>query len=142
MVKRGDLPEPTSAAHLARLKPSGRVGGKMSRTACEDPDKAKYIGRCCGGVRVWGELGADVYHDEHEKSEKKWAVFCCGACKAPLPLPPVAVPAPLTATQQQRAEQQRQLALARKRAREEDRQGISPHLADVQTQQIAPGACG
>ena len=88
MVQRGELPEPRSAAHLANLEPLKRVGGKMSKEACQDPAKAKYIGECCGGRRAWGELGADIYIDD---KDKRWAVFCCGACKAPLPwlpLPP------------------------------------------------------
>ena len=92
MVERDVLDEPINAAHLAKLKPKKRLGGKMSKAACEDPEKAVYIGLCCGGTRVWGDLGADIYHDEHEK---EFAVFCCGACKAPLPwLPQPRVPAP------------------------------------------------
>ena len=123
MVERDVLDEPINAAHLAKLKPKKRIGGKMSKAACEDPEKAVYIGLCCGGTRVWGDLGADIYHDEHDK---EFAVFCCGACKAPLPWlpqPPVPAtapsPAPITAAQRQRVEEQRQAALARKRAREE-----------------------
>ena len=64
MVKRGELPEPTTAAHLARLKPRKRSGGKMSDKDLADPAKAKYIGLCCGGTRVWGEGEAAVYMDE------------------------------------------------------------------------------
>ena len=121
MVKRGDLPEPTSAAHLATLEPLKRTGGKMSKEACQDPAKAKFIGECHGGRRVWGELGADIYVDN---KGKQWAVFCCGACKAPLPwlpLPPPPVPSPpvtLTAAQKAAIEEKRQVALSRKRARE------------------------
>ena len=81
MVQRGELPEPTSAAHLAKLEPLKHVGGGMSKEACQDPEKAKYIGECCGGRRAWGELGADIYIDDKVK-DKQWAVFCCGACKA------------------------------------------------------------
>ena len=58
MVKRGELPEPTSATHLATLRPLKHVGGKMPKEACLDPAKAKYIGECHSGNRVWGELGA------------------------------------------------------------------------------------
>ena len=124
MVKRGELPEPTSAAHLAKLTPLKRLGGKMSKEACLDPGKAKYFGECCGGRRAWGELGADIYIDD---KDKQWAVFCCGACKAPLPwllLPPPpaaapSVPVTLTVEQKQAIEEKRQAALARrKRARE------------------------
>ena len=121
MVKRGELPEPYSAAYLAKLNPLKRVGGGMSKEACQDPEKAKYIGECCGGRRVWGELGADIYIDD---KDKRWAVFCCGACKAPLPwLPLPSPPAPsppvtLTAEQKAAIEAKRQAALARKRARE------------------------
>ena len=123
MVKRGELPEPTSAAHLAKLNPLKRVGGGMSKEACQDPEKAKYIGKCCGGRRMWGELGADIYVDE---KGSRWAVFCCGACKAPLPwlpLPPPPAPSPrvtaLTAAQKAAIEEKRQAAIARrKRARE------------------------
>ena len=56
---------------------------------------------------------------------KQWAVFCCGACKAPLPwlpLPPPAAPSPpvtLTSAQKVMIEEKRQAALARKRAHEE-----------------------
>ena len=48
MVKRGELPEPSSAAHLAKLTPLKRPGGKMSKEACqnpEGPEKAKYVAR-------------------------------------------------------------------------------------------------
>lgn len=128
MVKRGDLPEPTSAAHLATLKPLKRVGGKMSKEACQDPELAKYIGECHGGKRVWGDYDADIYFDE---KGKRWAVFCCGACKAPLPwqlLPQPAAPSPVTLTTAQMAmiEEKRQAALARKRAREERVVSSSP----------------
>ena len=121
MVKRGELPEPTSAAHLAKLKPAGRLGGKMSKEACQDPEKAKYMGECCGGSRVWGDLGAEIYVDG---KGKQWAVFCCGACKSPLPWLPLPSPPepspPVTLTAEQKAviEAKRQVALARKRARE------------------------
>ena len=67
MVARGERPEPTSAAHLAKLNPRKRFGGKMSKEACQDPEKAKYIGECCGGSRAWGELGADIYIDDKDK---------------------------------------------------------------------------
>jgi hypothetical protein len=126
MVKRGELPEPSSAAHLAKLTPLTRLGGKMSKEACQNPEKAKYIGECCGGRRAWGELGADIYIDDTVK-DKQWAVFCCGACKTPLPWlplppPPAAAPtAPVTLTVEQKKaiEEKRQAALARrKRARE------------------------
>ena len=73
MVARGELPEPTSAAHLAKLEPLKRLGGKMSKEACQDPEKAKYIGECCGGRRAWGELGADIYIDD---KAKRWALGC------------------------------------------------------------------
>ena len=76
------FPSAFSAAHLAMLEPLKRTGGKMSKEACRDPEKAKYIGECHGGNRVWGELGADSFVDD---KGKQWAVFCCGACKAPLP---------------------------------------------------------
>jgi hypothetical protein len=121
MVQRGELPEPTSAAHLAKLEPFKRGGGKMSKEACQEPEKAKYIGECCGGARVWGDLGADIYVDA---GGKRWAVFCCGACKAPLPwlpLPPPPAPSPpvtLTVAQKAAIEAKRQAALARKRAQE------------------------
>ena len=70
---------------------------------------------------VWGDHDADIYVDE---KGKRWAVFCCGACKAPLPwqlLPQPAAPSPVTLTTAQKAmiEEKRQAALARKRAREE-----------------------
>ena len=129
MVKRGELPEPGSAAHLATLRPLKHVGGKMTKEACLDPDKAKYIGKCHGGNRVWGELGADIFVDD---KGKQWAVFCCGACKAPLPwlpLPPPAAPSPpvtLTLAQKAMIEEKRQVALARKRAREERVVSSSP----------------
>ena len=96
----------------------------MSKEVCQNPEKAKYIGECCGGRRAWGELGADIYIDDKVK-DKQWAVFCCGACKAPLPwlpLPPPAAPSPpvtLTLAQKAMIEEKRQVALARKRAREE-----------------------
>ena len=77
MVKRGELPEPTTAAHLAELKPKGRVGSKMSKDALEDPAKAKDIGQCCGGTRIWGELGAAVYMDTYGGCP-------CPACPLPL----------------------------------------------------------
>ena len=121
MVQRCELPEPRSAAHRANLAPLKRLGGKMSKEACQDPAKAKYIGECCGGRRAWGELGADIYIDD---KDKRWAVFCCGACKAPLPwlpLPPPPAPSPpVTLTEAHKAaiEEKRQAALARKRARE------------------------
>ena len=106
---------------MAKLKPLKRGGGKMSKEACQDPEKAKYIGECCGGRRVWGELGADIYIDDRDK---RWAVFCCGACKAPLPwrpLPPPSAPSPpvtLTVAQKAAIEANRQAALTRKRVRE------------------------
>ena len=28
-----------------------------------DPAKAKYMGLCCGGTRIWGEFDAAVYKD-------------------------------------------------------------------------------
>ena len=61
MVKRGELPEPTTAEHLARLVPRKRAGGKMSEEDLKDPAKAKYIGECCGGERVWGDGNPSVY---------------------------------------------------------------------------------
>jgi hypothetical protein len=121
MVKRGVLDEPTTAAHLAKLTPKG-VGGKMSMVARADPAKAKYLGQCCRGSRVWGERDADVYVDADLNC---FAVFCCGGCKLPLPLPlqaasPVAAsPVTLTGAQKNAIEEKRQAALARKRAREE-----------------------
>jgi hypothetical protein len=96
MVRRGELPEPTSATHLVTLKPLKRVGGKMSKEACQDPELVKYIGECHGGKRVWGDHDADIYVDE---KGKRWAVFCCGARKAPPPRlsPPPPPPPPLAA---------------------------------------------
>ena len=98
----------------------------MSKEACQDPAKTMYIGECCGGRRKWGELGADIYIDD---KAKRWAVFCCGACKAPLPWlplapPPAAARAPLapvtlTVAQKEMIEEKRLAALARrKRPRE------------------------
>ena len=87
MVKRGELLEPTTAAHLAMLELKARVGSKMSKDACKDPAKAKYIGQCCGGTRVWGEGYAAVYMDE------------CGSCPrlaCPLPLDSFDVSSPLS----------------------------------------------
>ena len=123
----------------------------MSKEACQDPEKAKYIGKCCGGARVWGDLGADVYVDA---GEKRWAVFSCGACKAPLPwlpLPPPPAPSPaveLTPVQKAAIEEKRQAALARrKRAREVrgliDSNSIccaASRLASAETQCIQLGA--
>ena len=63
MVKRGELPEPATAAHLAKLKPRARVGTPMSEKDRKDPAKAKYVGQCCGGSRVWGDGDAAVYMD-------------------------------------------------------------------------------
>ena len=63
MVKRGELPEPATAAHLAKLTPRGRVGTPMSKQDRRDPAKAKYMGQCCGGSRVWGDGNAAVYMD-------------------------------------------------------------------------------
>jgi len=63
MVKRGVLGEPKTPAHLAKLKPV-KVGGKMNvEAALADPAKAKYMGLCCGGTRIWGEFDAAVYKD-------------------------------------------------------------------------------
>ena len=134
MVQRGKLPEPTTAAQLAKLKPLKPKGGKMTERARLDPEKAKYLGTCCspGGMRVWGLGEADVFIDE---LGGKFAVFVCGGCKEPLPLPPVPVPvvpgpapdapSPVTVTAEQRArmEESRQAALARRasvRAARED----------------------
>ena len=134
MVRRGELPEPTSATHLVTLKPLKRVGGKMSKEACQDPELVKYIGECHGGKRVWGDHDADIYVDE---KGKRWAVFCCGACKAPLPwlpLPPPAAPSPpatLTSAQKAMIEEKRQAALARKRAREEREVSSSPPCCPI-----------
>ena len=117
MVKRGELPEPTTAAHLAKLTPT-RVGGKMTEAARRDPSKAKYVGKeCCGGTRVWGMGDAAVYKDAcgfprpclscissartaHPlaysalsvllfafRNRNDFAVFVCGGCTKPLPLP-------------------------------------------------------
>ena len=88
MVKRGDLPEPSSAAHLAKLNPLKRVGGGMSTEACQDPEKAKYIGECCGGRRVWGELGADIYIDDKRTNGGPSFVVAparrrCPGCRCP-----------------------------------------------------------
>ena len=63
MVKRGELPEPKTAAFLAKLTPRGRVGSAMSEKDRKDPAKAKYMGECCGGTRIWGEGNATVYMD-------------------------------------------------------------------------------
>ena len=118
MVKRGELPEPTTAAHIAKLSPKFS-SGKTSEAACRDPAKAKYRGQCCSGSRVWGDFDAQVYLDG---SRNSFAVFCCGACKLPLPLPSAALvssPVTLTGAQKATIEQKRQAALARKRAREE-----------------------
>ena len=125
MVKRGELAEPTTAAHLSMLTPL-RVGGKMTAAACTDPSKAKYLGMCHSGTRVWGDLDADMYRDG---SRNKFAVFCCGACKLPLPLPPAPVaisPVTLTGAQIAAIEEKRQAALARKRAREESPPPTTP----------------
>ena len=65
MVKPGDLPEPTTAEHLARLVPRKRPGSKMSEKDLHDPAKAKYIGLCCGGTRVWGDGNPSVYMDAY-----------------------------------------------------------------------------
>lgn len=121
MKEQVKLPEPTSADHLAMLVgPRKRAGGKMSATACQDPAKAKHVGKCCGGSRVWGEGNATEYVDGNRNS---FAVYCCGACRLPLPLPPPATveTSPRTVTDVERAtiEVKRQAALARKRAREE-----------------------
>ena len=63
MVKRGVLGEPKTPAHLAKLKPV-KVGGKMNvEAAGADPAKAKYMGLCCGGTRIWGEFDAAIYRD-------------------------------------------------------------------------------
>ena len=59
----------------------------MSATACQDPAKAKHVGKCCGGSRVWGEGNTTEYVDINRNS---FAVYCCGACRLPLPLPPPA----------------------------------------------------
>ena len=144
MVARGELPEPTSAAHLAKLEPLKRIGGKMSKEACQDPEKAKYIGECCSGTRMWGDLGADIYVDD---KGKQWAVFCCGACKAPLPwlpLPPLAAPSPpvtLTLAQKEMIEEKRQVALARKRAREERVVSSSPPCGPGRPTAHVPRPC-
>ena len=144
MVARGELPEPTSAAHLAKLEPLKRIGGKMSKEACQDPEKAKYIGECCSGTRMWGDLGADIYVDD---KGKQWAVFCCGACKAPLPwlpLPPLAAPSPpvtLTLAQKEMIEEKRQVALARKRAREERVMSSSPPCGPGRPTAHVPRPC-
>ena len=130
MVLRGQLPEPVSAAQLAGLKPLKHVGGKMSEAKSKDPAFAKYLGECCNGSRVWGDLGADIYVDD---KGKQWAVFCCGGCKSPLPLPPlqppsaVASPVTLTHAQIARIGANREAALARKRAREEEEAVLSAH---------------
>jgi len=71
MVKPGDLLEPTSEAHLAKLTPRGRVGTPMSTQDRRDPAKAKYMGQCCGGTRVWGDGNAAVFTD------------ACGSCPFP-----------------------------------------------------------
>ena len=123
MVKRGELPEPVSADHLARLKPLKRVGGKMSNEACNDPEKAQYMGKCCapGGTRMWGQGSADIFIDE-DQNGKQYAVFLCGGCKQPLPWQSASTSASsvtLTAEQKAAIEEKRQAALARKRAREE-----------------------
>ena len=141
MVKRGDLPEPTSAAHLAKLKPL-RVGGKMKEAACRDPSKAKYLGQCCGGTRIWGDFHADEYVDGNRNS---FAVFCCGACRLPLPLPlppaPVAAsPVTLTGAQIAAMEEKRQAALARKRAREETPPPPPPQMHQHAADALRPGA--
>ena len=123
MVKRGELPEPVSADHMARLKPLKRVGGKMSNEACNDPEKAQYMGKCCapGGTRMWGQGSADIFIDE-DQNGKQYAVFLCGGCKQPLPWQSASTTASsviLTAEQKAAIEEKRQAALARKRAREE-----------------------
>ena len=118
------LPEPTSADHLAKLVgPRKRAGGQMSATACQDPAKAKHMGKCCGGSRVWGEGNATEYIDSNHNS---FGVYCCAACKRPLQFPAakslsVVSVSPATLSEEQRAaiEVKRQAALARKRAREE-----------------------
>ena len=63
MVQRGVLHEPKTADHLAKLTPRGRVGTPMSKQDRRDPAKAKYMGQCCGGSRVWGDGNATVYMD-------------------------------------------------------------------------------
>ena len=123
MVKRGELPEPVSADHMARLKPLKRVGGKMSNEASNDPEKAQYVGKCCapGGTRMWGQGSADIFIDE-DQNGKQYAVFLCGGCKQPLPWQSASTSASsvtLTAEQKAAIEEKRQAALARKRAREE-----------------------
>ena len=52
-----------TAAHLAKLMRKCRVGGKMSKKDLQDPAKAKYISRCCGGDRVWNDSSATIYMD-------------------------------------------------------------------------------
>ena len=83
------MPEPTSgsrsATHLATLKPLKCVGGKMAKEACQDPEKAKYIGKCHGGNRVWGELGADIFVDDKGKQSFAAALARrrCPGCHCP-----------------------------------------------------------
>ena len=94
MVKRGELPEPITAAHLAKLEPKGRIGSKMSKHALKDPAKAKYIGQCCGGTRIWGELDAAVYKDTYGS---------CPRLACPLPLDSFDVSSPLSVSHHSRA---------------------------------------
>ena len=123
MVKRGELPEPTTAAHLAKLQPrqaSGKLSEAAWRAARQDAAKARYWGQCHGGTRVWGDFDPDVYVDSNRN---RFAVFCCSACRLPLPLPPAkvetSVPRTLTGVERAAIEEKRQAALARKRAHEE-----------------------
>jgi len=130
MVKRGVLGEPKTPAHLAKLKPV-KVGGKMNvEAALADPAKAKYMGLCCGGTRIWGEFDAAVYKDANRND---YAVFVCGGCKEPLPLP---LPAGTAMTIAQSPFASPVPMVAQSLVIEQDfseNYAVSPHAADVQT---------
>ena len=65
MANPGNLPEPTTADHLAKLEPRKRKGGNMSKKDLQDPAKAKYLGPCCKGTRVWGDGNPSVFMDAY-----------------------------------------------------------------------------
>ena len=121
------LPEPTTNAELAKLKPkprNGRGGETVAYPFGHEKNlamDAKYKGKeCCQGERVWGGQGFNpsTFVDD---DKKEWAVFVCGACRQPLPLPSAASPVPMTPEERAAVEAKRQAALARRRAREEER---------------------
>ena len=69
MVKQGELPEPSSATHLAKLTPLKRLGGKMSKEACQESGEGQVHRRVLWRQACVGRARRRHLHRRHGQGQ-------------------------------------------------------------------------